>query len=173
MKNSIKLFIVLSTIVLLCACNSLPETSGRLNSNEIVKTVKTVKPWRWRIKEVKINVKPDFWGGDSSGIYIYIEDSFKTFQRKGREEGKLYKYNPNIHLWFCPANWEGGVRMPTVQAIYPARYLGKNDKYKIFIVSLSETTWPNWREDLIKFYNLDTKIPKDIVIIENSMTQKR
>jgi hypothetical protein len=135
-----------------------PATDVGISLAELQTMVQSVVPPTWRVVELASSREPIGWSGDSTGLYIMVEDTKTRFFHPNG-----FHYYSFYRIWVMPSGWEGEMRRtPYVSDSVPAFLLGVGDDYTAFYHTAGGNTWPDGLKSFCSALKLDRICHSDL-----------
>jgi opacity protein-like surface antigen len=135
-----------------------PATHVGISLNELQAMVQSVLPTTWKVVELADSREPIGWTGDSTGLYVMVEDTKTRFFHPNG-----FHYYSFYRIWVMPSGWEGEMRRtPYVSDSVPAFLLGVGDDYAAFYHTAGGNTWPDGLKSFCSALKLDRICHSDL-----------
>lgn len=140
------------------SASAAPATDVGISVNELETMVQSVLPTTWKTVEIADSSEPIGWSGDSTGLYIMVEDTKTRFFHPNG-----FHYYSFYRIWLMPSGWEGEMRRtPYVSDSVPAFLLGVGDDYTAFYHTAGGNTWPDGLKSFCSALKLDRICHSDL-----------
>ncbi len=151
-------FLLAAALILAASSPALPASespasapSVGIDLSELAAKIEASLPPTWRVAEVSAASHPIGWSGDTSGLYIMVEDTRTRFFHPNG-----FHYYSFYRIWLMPPGWEGVMRRtPYVSDSVPAFLLGVADDYVAFYHRAGGNVWEEGLESFCSALNLD------------------
>lgn len=121
-------------------------------ARDAIVRIRQALPERWTITDIRWNTAPAGWAGDSTAVYLRLEDESVRF----RNEDHGFDYRPFYKVWILPVAWEGRMSVSPIEPGAPhAQYLGETGDVRLLYRTLGRNTWEEGPDTIARALRLD------------------